>query len=80
MILAESAQPHIVIDCIVANRHDKTILIQQRSSTRKLFPLCWEFIGGHQEPGETIEECIRRELLEESSMQLINIVAKLHEF
>ncbi len=32
-----------------------------------LYPGCWGFFGGHIEPGETPEEGIRRELLEEIS-------------
>lgn len=76
----QSIKPQFCVEAIVANQLDKTILIQQRSATRKLFPLCWEFMGGHVEPGETIEDCIRRELLEESGMNLVLIVAKLHEF
>ncbi len=69
-----------IIDAIVCNFEDKTILIQQRSATRKLFPLCWDFFGGRLEHGETVEECIKRELYEESKMNLIEIVGKLHEF
>ncbi len=78
--VSENEHQQTVIDFIVANKQDKTILIQQRSGSRKLFPYCWEFLGGHLEPGESIEECIKRELLEEGNMQLVQIVAKLHEF
>lgn len=73
-------EPQLCVEAIVANQRNKTILIQQRSATRKLFPLSWEFMGGHVELGETIEDCIRRELLEESGMNFVNIVAQLHEF
>lgn len=70
----------IVVDCLIANVQNKTLLIQQRSGTRKLFPYCWDFIGGHLENNESIEECIRRELFEEANMHLVCIIKQVHEF
>jgi len=70
----------IVIDCLITNVRDKKILIQQRSGTRKLFPYCWDFIGGHLENNESVETCIKRELLEEANMHLVRIITQVHEF
>jgi len=45
-------------------KHDGRILIAKRSSTSSQ-PNKWEFPGGKIEPGETPEECLKRELWEE---------------
>lgn len=44
-------------------------LICQRSAT-KARPLLWEFVGGKVEPGETNEEALVRECLEELGIVL----------
>ena len=43
------------------------ILIGQRPEGKAL-PGLWEFPGGKQEEGETVEECIQREIYEELSV------------
>lgn len=51
---------------------DKSILIAQRAKGQKLEGL-WEFPGGKQEVGETIYECLEREIEEELN---VNCTAK----
>lgn len=43
------------------------IFIAQRGKKDSLFGK-WEFPGGKVEPGETLQECLKRELLEELSI------------
>jgi 8-oxo-dGTP diphosphatase len=49
--------------------NDNKILIAQRKSTDKLAGK-WEFPGGKLEPGETLEECLKREMHEEFGIEV----------
>lgn len=50
---------------LVKNKNDE-ILLQKRSSTKDLYPNCWDIsVGGHVIYGDDYEETARRELKEE---------------
>ena len=55
--------PHVVVAAAIVQRGEK-ILITRRPLGVHQGGL-WEFPGGKQEVGETLEECLRRELKEE---------------
>jgi 8-oxo-dGTP diphosphatase len=57
------ANRHIHVACAIIERYG-LVLAAQRSATMSL-PLKWEFPGGKLEAGESPEECLRRELIEE---------------
>jgi mutator protein MutT len=44
---------------------DGALLLGRRSAHRS-YPDCWDLIGGHVEPGETIEQALVREVEEET--------------
>lgn len=45
-------------------REDK-VLLGRRSATRSFYPDVWDVFGGHQTQGESREDALRRELMEE---------------
>ena len=59
---------HIDVTCAIIQRGG-LILAAQRSAAMSL-PYKWEFPGGKIDPGESPEECLRRELIEELGIQV----------
>jgi len=61
--------PHIIVGAAVVLNGKGEVLVAQRRVEDMLGGL-WEFPGGKQESGETIRECIARELNEELSVDI----------
>jgi 8-oxo-dGTP diphosphatase len=59
---------------------DGRIFIQRRSPDRRLFPNTWDIVGGHLEPGETIEEALRREVEEETGWTVSVVLGAVGEY
>ncbi len=69
--------PHHTVSAAVLRR-DGRVLICQRPEDKLLGGL-WEFPGGKQEGGETLAECLRRELHEELGIEAV-VGAPLGEY
>ena len=70
----------LVVDGFIVNDSNDAILLQKRSPDRRLFPNFWDALGGHLEEGETLQEALQREVLEESQMELTEIIQLVHQF
>lgn len=57
------------VACGIMYMPDNTILMGLRSNSGHN-PNYWEFPGGQQEDGETLEECLQREWIEELNLHI----------
>ena len=60
---------HLHVACAIIEQSGR-VLAAQRSATMSL-PLKWEFPGGKIEAGESPEECLSRELMEELGVSVL---------
>jgi 8-oxo-dGTP diphosphatase len=56
----------------ILRRNGKILICQRKKNGR--YGLKWEFPGGKLEPGETTEQCLKRELSEELSIEIHSIL------
>ena len=55
---------------VILYDNDSRILLQHRTKDAPTFPDYWAFFGGGVEDGETVEQAVKREVLEELAYQL----------
>ncbi|MRR29720.1 NUDIX domain-containing protein [bacterium] len=63
------AVPHYTVTAAVIQRGDQVLIAQRKPDG--LLGGMWEFPGGKQEPGESLQDCLKREILEELSATVI---------
>ena len=70
---------HLTVLGVIA-RPDHTYLITKRVMTKAWAPGWWEVSGGAAQAGETSEEAVRREVLEETGLdvKVLPVVMHLH--
>lgn len=60
---------HWVVSAVIMDERGRAF-VQRRAPHRRLFPGCWDLVGGHVEPGETLMDALRREITEETGWRL----------
>ncbi|MFD0785941.1 NUDIX domain-containing protein [Micromonospora azadirachtae] len=59
---------------------DNRLFFQRRSPHRRLFPNCWDVVGGHLESGEDVEAALRREVTEETGWTVSQLLGPVGEY
>ncbi|MBQ1048551.1 NUDIX domain-containing protein [Micromonospora sp. C51] len=59
---------------------DGRLFFQRRSPHRRLFPNCWDIVGGHLEPGESVQDALHREVTEETGWRVSEVLAEIGEY
>ena len=59
---------------------DGRIFFQMRSAQRKLFPNTWDIVGGHLEPGETVDDALHREVYEETGWRVATVLGVVGDY
>ncbi len=66
--------PQLTVDAIIELRDGRLVLVE-----RKFFPRGWALPGGFVDPGESLAEAVRREALEETSLE-IEVLSLFHVY
>lgn len=73
----QAIRPKVGVAVILINKEGKILLGLRKGSHGEG---TWAFPGGHLEIGETPEDCIRRELLEEVGLHSLRFIPNVHYY
>ncbi|MFJ5222467.1 NUDIX hydrolase [Streptomyces sp. NPDC088400] len=77
--MTEANEPRRVVGALIRDPYDR-IFVQRRSAGRRLFPGCWDVVGGAVEEGESLLDALHREIAEETGWRLRRVLARVaHE-
>jgi 8-oxo-dGTP diphosphatase len=70
----------LVVGAVLVNQEGQAF-VQRRTMNRRLFPGCWDIVGGHVDPGEGLLEALAREIKEETAWeqpQDLSLIARVY--
>ncbi|MFJ4773782.1 NUDIX hydrolase [Streptomyces uncialis] len=77
--MTEVTEPRLMVGALIRDPYDR-VFVQRRSAGRRLFPGCWDIVGGAVEEGESLLEALHREIAEETGWRLRRVLARVaHE-
>lgn len=71
--------PVVVVNALIKNPSGDKFLIVKRNSKSKIHPSLWMFPGGKVEANEDLIEALKREIKEETNLE-INNIKKISEY
>lgn len=74
---AKSLSKRVIVDALVYNEKGE-IFAQRRSPHRLKHPNCWDLPGGHLDGDESLLECLKREIKEELSVEVEEVITLLY--
>jgi 8-oxo-dGTP pyrophosphatase MutT (NUDIX family) len=66
----------LVVSALIPDQLGR-IFVQKRTMTRRMFPGCWDLVGGHVEENEDALSALEREIYEETGWTLSKVVHEL---
>ncbi|MER5986955.1 NUDIX domain-containing protein [Streptomyces sp. NPDC001787] len=72
--MTEANESRRVVGALIRDPYDR-IFVQRRSAGRRLFPDCWDVVGGAVEEGESLLDALGREITEETGWRLRRVLA-----
>jgi len=72
------AYPNLTITFVIG--FEGKYLLMKRSDTEKNFPALWAFPGGKVEEGETVIDAVRREVREETALEITDNFMLLNSY
>jgi 8-oxo-dGTP pyrophosphatase MutT (NUDIX family) len=72
-------EPLLCVGALISDGNGR-FFVQRRAPDRRLLPNTWDIVGGHVEPGETLDEALRREVYEETGWTVTRVLDTIAQY